>query len=881
MKNYIRSLLILLFSIFVFGCNNQHFIKSGKYRSQIKERLAEQKLIAKNRDKQLFDVFNQQLTTGERESLEFLFAFMPLSDLADYNGDFYLSNVRTTLKAREELSWTKTIPEEVFLNFVLPLRVNNENLDSFRIKLYDELKSRVKNLTMLNAALEVNHWCHEKVTYRGSDERTSSPLSTIKTSWGRCGEESVLAVNAFRTVGIPARQVYTPRWAHTDDNHAWVEVWIDGKWNYLGACEPEAVLNKAWFTEPARRAMFMNTRAYGCYFGTEQVIYQNKYFSELNLITNYAPAKNVTVKVIDDKKQPVENALVEYRLYNYCEFYPVAHTTTNTNGFTNFTGGLGDIIVWASKNDSYGFQKISVAKTDTIVVEISKDFKRTENLDFDLIPPIQPKPYENIDVDAKLNQCRFTTEDSTRNVYFKTFKDSTWATKFADELNLNADSVRNIFKKTYGNSAEISTFLRQPNAFFKHRALSLLYNLTDKDIRDSKAIVLNDHLKQTSSPNFAFQKMDAEFFSKYILSPRIGNELINSWRFFILRNFKPDFISIAQHDVNTLINWIKLNISVNDTANLLSRCPISPQGVFELKCADRTSRNIFFVAVCRTFRIPARLNPINGTPQYYSQNNWVDAVFEKQVASPKGFIQFVNQTKDFDPKYYVNFTVAKLNNGIYQTLELDEMKPLSKFENKILVDAGKYMLVTGNRLQGGAVLANVSFFDVKENELNTVNVKVRSIKTKSEVIGKFDAKGLQMQSFTDYINIKFDEAVSKKPFVVIWIDANAEPSKHILAELPEFTDKLNKWNGKLFFVVSKNTTIENIKQINLKKLPATSLFLKDETDKAIAQIEKIKNRKLQKLYPVIVVCDVQQNIIFYSEGYTIGIGEQLTSVLGL
>lgn len=50
----------------------------------------------------------------------------------------------------------------------------------------------------------------------------------MKTAYGRCGEESTFTVAALRSVGIPARQVYTPRWAHTDDNHAWVEAWVNG-----------------------------------------------------------------------------------------------------------------------------------------------------------------------------------------------------------------------------------------------------------------------------------------------------------------------------------------------------------------------------------------------------------------------------------------------------------------------------------------------------------------------------------------------------------------------------------------------------------------------------------------------------------------------------
>ena len=152
-------------------------------------------------------------------------------------------------------SWhCQEVPEDIFRHFVLPIRVNNENLDSSRWVFFMELKEKIKNLSMKDAALEVNHWCHEKVTYRGTDIRTSSPLATVKTAFGRCGEESTFTVAALRSVCIPARQCYTPRWAHGDDNHAWVEVWIDGKWHYIGACEPESDLDMAWFTEPAKRA---------------------------------------------------------------------------------------------------------------------------------------------------------------------------------------------------------------------------------------------------------------------------------------------------------------------------------------------------------------------------------------------------------------------------------------------------------------------------------------------------------------------------------------------------------------------------------------------------------------------------------------------------
>ena len=113
--------------------------------------------------------------------------YLATPDRSDYSEDFYYQNYLTSLKSRYEMPWGKSVPEREFEHFVLPVRVNNENLDTARIVFYRELKERVKDLSMKEAILEVNHWCHEKVSYRPSDARTSSPLATVRTAYGRCG----------------------------------------------------------------------------------------------------------------------------------------------------------------------------------------------------------------------------------------------------------------------------------------------------------------------------------------------------------------------------------------------------------------------------------------------------------------------------------------------------------------------------------------------------------------------------------------------------------------------------------------------------------------------------------------------------------------------
>ncbi len=199
--------------------------------------------------------------------LSWMYEYMPVQDSLGFNRDWWLSNINKTLEVRDKMGWN--IPEREFKHFVLPLRVNNEYLDDFRLVYADTLCNRVKGMSMQEAALEINHWCFEQATYRGSDARTMSPVSVVKCGFGRCGEESVLAVAALRAAGLPARQVYTPRWAHTDDNHAWVEVWIDGKWHFMGACEPEPVLDLGWFNAPLSRALVLTTNVFGDYKGKE------------------------------------------------------------------------------------------------------------------------------------------------------------------------------------------------------------------------------------------------------------------------------------------------------------------------------------------------------------------------------------------------------------------------------------------------------------------------------------------------------------------------------------------------------------------------------------------------------------------------------------
>lgn len=55
--------------------------------------------------------YSKPLSDYEREALEFLYAYMPLADIADYSGEFHLMNVRASRQAADEMPWESVFPK--------------------------------------------------------------------------------------------------------------------------------------------------------------------------------------------------------------------------------------------------------------------------------------------------------------------------------------------------------------------------------------------------------------------------------------------------------------------------------------------------------------------------------------------------------------------------------------------------------------------------------------------------------------------------------------------------------------------------------------------------------------------------------------------------
>jgi len=857
----------------------------------------QQRQLAAGREAALFGVFDGRLTPAEDDALRFLYAAMPLSDLADYDGAFFLDAVRASLEARRQTIWGAAIPEDVFRHYVLPLRVNNEALDDFRARYSRELLERVKDMPMDQAALEINHWCHERVTYQGSDARTSAAQATILTSWGRCGEETVLAVAALRAVCIPARQVYTPRWSHCDSNHAWVEAWVNGRWRFLGACEPEPALDMAWFREPARRAMLVHTRTYGPCPGPEPAVSWSSRHAELNLTSLYAPTKRFQVEVRGGDGQPAGGALVEFRLYNFAEFFPIVRCTTGVGGTASVDIGLGDALIWARRGESFGFRKVSVAAVDTVVVRLNRDPRTEQVLDFDMAPPLERPPLPPLveDADRRGHERRLRYEDSLRTAYMATFPDSTTAISMAAALGIDGVRGSTVIRRSWGNWREITRFLEETPPSRREWALLLLESVAEKDLRDTPAAVLADHLEHglqrrgpqafdpsTLSPASADPEQSAavEGFVRHVLCPRVDIEMLSPYRGYLLEHFPREIAAEAAGDPAALVRWIDANIKVDPDANYL-RAPLSPRGVFELRVSDARSRDVFFVSLARSLGIAARFEPALRVPQYRAGDRWVDVSFATGGASPPeapapasleepGIVELSLEGVE-EPRYWVHFTLARLRNGAYQTLEYDDAT-FATLPARLELPAGHYLVVTGNRLADGTVLSRMAFFNVESGQGKAVVAALRQDQQPLTPMGTLD---LQAACPAGEGAGSWASLVEPKGALLLWATPGAEPTRHIMGDIRALKPSFETWGGNLAFLLSD----PQAPGADFENLPAGSRVASDEARVAWRQIAVATGRSDEPRLPVLAVVDAQGRILYLSEGYRVGAGEQALKVI--
>ena len=748
---------------------------------------------------------------------------LPLELLADCAG--------ASLAARQAVPWGSRVPEELFLRYVLPPRVNNEYPDRFRQQFGPELlrwlEAQPSGQNMLSAALAVNRWCGARVSYAPTDDRTLAPLAVLRRGKGRCGEESTLLVSALRAVCIPARQCYAPWWAHCDDNHAWVEFWADGSWHYTGACEPEPQPDTGWFTSAASRAMLVRSFAPDPVQGGWELI---------NTTGRYGDTARLTVRVERDSR-PCPGVPVRFQLVNYAQLKSLWEGHTDGAGCVSLEVGLGCLVLSACVGGRLLEQRADVRETRAVTLRWEDGFDpltREGRVRWELTPPAERLPERP----ALWDETHLPEQPCEAGVP-------------QPPSGLPPACARWV-ELAGKNGGEIARFCRLTCFSTEDKDL-LLSTLTEKDLSDVTCAVLSDALAAALPRKGRFP---LPVWRDQILAPRVEWEPLLPVRAALRRLLAGEPL----HTARDVLDWMDTHLHPPEEYGRADRRG-SAAGDQRHRACPPSEWELTAVEICRALGIPARLDPIThrfsaaGDSPSYSPVTLTLAAVEPEL------------------RYGEHATLARWDGTDYRVLEFGSLA-LSP-ETRLSLPPGAYRLITARRQIDGTVSARAIQFLLHTDRTIPLELEPDRTGRLLRCVTLPGVKGIPLSGGAPSPLC----LPSHRGIVLLFLQPGREPTEHLLRELLDLSGAFRQGGWPIRMVLADPDQRENrtLQQV-LQAIPAGTCLLCPRADRlALQRTMGLGDSRL----PLALILDRGGRGVYGCANYQIRLARRLLTILNL
>ena len=176
------------------------------------------------------------------------------------------------------------------------------------------------------------------------------------------------------------------------------------------------------------------------------------------------------------------------------------------------------------------------------------------------------------------------------------------------------------------------------------------------------------------------------------------------------------------------------------------------------------------------------------------------------------------------------------------------------------MEPGIYCLSTGNRYPDGAVRSRLEFFEVKSGEQVTKEIVILPL------VDKLNTEHLTLDTHLELFDgIELWDYAGDAGMLYINLGDYSEPSKHLVVELMQQQKELKQWGG-MTFMVGPSTV----------GMPSWGLANTDFAySKGALEQELLSALHATPEYPLVALIDKEGHILYHSEGYKIGVIEQV------
>jgi peroxiredoxin/transglutaminase-like putative cysteine protease len=855
----------------------------------------------------------------ERKGASFLIATMPFPDMASIKSEVLLEHIKYAYLVRNKYPWMRNMPEEVFLHYVLPYRCAEEPAEAYRKYFYEQLDPIVSQLTnMADVAHQVNLWLGRpnadgpagagRVRFIQTEARDQGPLETLKSGYGRCEEMMIIYMSVARSVGVPCRSAWTTWWAICDNNHAWVEVWLDGNWRPLGGCEPGA----PWFENPAKRAAIVYSAAIGApkseeIFSSYPTTASFKTASIINSISNYSKTCELNITVLSPQGKKVTETGVAMAVFNWGKFATFLHKKTGKDGSVSFRVGIGEYLLSAGQDNLRAWQMVKTepdGKLD-IILQLSEN-SAPDGFVF-LKYPTPEEAKESFNTPEFYSTV--THKEPVTPVYTAP-AESYFAEEFTPDkapeitdINWTDESGKILLQKiktAQGNWKEIISAIKEISPDKRDDLFWLIIQMAHLERMESTREFLLEnvdyaHLARSKAP----YKVSDELFRSYVLNPSFTYLHISCWRRQLYEAFVPLMQPTITETARTVNKWVADNIKVTDwKAGRFSSMP-SPLDVYKSRWGDATSVAIFTAAVLRTLSIPARMESDmvefhNGTawvPLYSPDRKKIGNATGNEVAKvTKLEFKYMNMVPSglkviFSAKGVTTVNpvdqmgIARFKDGYWEEVDYIGRKGLW-----LLITPGQYLLTAGIRNSNGDPYVYCRQIELESGQGMTINL---TLDIPVNLVSDAERTVRQLPKLPDVElpdadgnlhNLK--ASLRDSNILLAFFSLDNEPSLRMMPLIDSMVKAVRDANVIVWGIyVDSEGKSKFYGDDRLKNLGMTVLF--DDEQKVVKEFIPDFDKNKSACLPSTLLINKEGKIVMWCEGYNLDIANVIESACSL
>ncbi len=800
-----------------------------------------------------------QKNISNNPSLFFLFTYLPISDIISNNESFFQKQINIANYTRQKTSWGKSMPEVLFKQYVLNPLVFNEKLDTFRIFAHNTLFKKISEMSISEAVIEVGYWCREKIIALPGKPEMSNPLASLNAKEVSYLDAAIFQVATLRAVGIPARLGYIPALAHTDGDFYFIEVWINEKWTLIPVNEPRKQLEQTWSRSVIERSLVAYTRCIGNDLFYDNTEIKTPYYQIQNIQKQYGFQTKIKFTVLDSSNNPINNTPVSLMLIKNASIFPFITKNTNSEGNCTFYTGAGTFVAFSAKGNDMGFTFVNTNQESEFTIKLANRYNSNTNYIFNIFPPAEkigatkviPKSEEEI---KKIYTCDTIRKNSPQLNYL--INDVIVKNKIGDKYFKNVE-------KSGINCTEIGKFIKSNN--------SNIYFADFIDVLSPKALFTSSSsdLKSMlpSSDNIKTQKgfySDLNYLN-YILNPQLSNELLTPWRNYF-ENTYSDLQKQSLSNINSLIGYVKNHITIIPDDENYSNNPISPIDVDKLQIADKYSRDLYFVALCRTFGIPSQYSSNFDCPLIYDGSDWKTICFDKASVCDEKYSATLVLLEEKDPisivKYGTNYSLSKYVNEKFRTYQVRKFTKPSDSPREFKLENGIYQSVSLSRTASCVTTFNLNFYAV-ENNIRHGGLYFPNSNLIRENYGTIDPKNT--------IEIKTDppkllSELYSYGLIITYINPTEYASLSAVNEIISNINYYPGWKGSFLIFVPENT-LKFITPYISNNIAKNIIFVEDEQSKVLNYLISTIHFDFSNYLPAFFIINIQNTIVYFSNSY--------------